>query len=82
MTSTDFFSIDSSRGVVSVEGEDRQVFLQGLISSDTRRISGEAAVYSAFLTPQGKFLHEFTVVDLDGNLLRVFYDFAWETRDK
>jgi predicted lactoylglutathione lyase len=26
-------------------------------------------------------LHEFTASDLDGNLLRVFYDFAWETRD-
>ena len=25
-------------------------------------------------------LHEFTVADLDGNLFRVFYDFAWETR--
>ncbi len=25
-------------------------------------------------------LHEFTAVDIDGNLLRVFYDFAWETR--
>jgi predicted lactoylglutathione lyase len=25
-------------------------------------------------------LHEFTAADLDGNLLRVFYDFAWETR--
>jgi predicted lactoylglutathione lyase len=24
-------------------------------------------------------LHEFTVADLDGNLFRVFYDFAWET---
>jgi len=23
-------------------------------------------------------LHEFTVADLDGNLIRVFYDFAWE----
>ena len=23
-------------------------------------------------------LHEFTVTDLDGNLFRVFYDFAWE----
>jgi hypothetical protein len=26
-------------------------------------------------------LHEFTAADLDGNLLRVFYDFAWETRE-
>jgi uncharacterized glyoxalase superfamily protein PhnB len=24
-------------------------------------------------------LHEFTAADPDGNLLRVFYDFAWET---
>jgi predicted lactoylglutathione lyase len=26
-------------------------------------------------------LHEFTAADLDGNLLRVFYDFGWETRE-
>lgn len=25
-------------------------------------------------------LHEFTAADPDGNLLRVFYDFAWELR--
>jgi predicted lactoylglutathione lyase len=25
-------------------------------------------------------LHEFTATDLDGNLIRVFYDFAWEER--
>jgi predicted lactoylglutathione lyase len=24
-------------------------------------------------------LHEFTAADLDGNLIRVFYDFRWET---
>ena len=27
-------------------------------------------------------LHEFTATDLDGNLLRVFYDFAWELPDR
>ncbi len=26
-------------------------------------------------------LHEFTALDLDGNVLRVFYDFAWELAD-
>lgn len=26
-------------------------------------------------------LHEFTVADVDGNRFRIFYDFAWETRD-
>ncbi len=27
-------------------------------------------------------LHEFTAKDLDGNLLRVFYDFTWELADR
>ena len=27
-------------------------------------------------------LHEFTAADLDGNMLRVFYDFAWETNQR
>lgn len=27
-------------------------------------------------------LHEFTATDADGNLLRVFYDFAWELPDR
>ncbi len=27
-------------------------------------------------------LHEFTAADLDGNMLRVFYDFAWETHPR
>jgi predicted lactoylglutathione lyase len=27
-------------------------------------------------------LYEFTATDLDGNVLRVFYDFSWETREK
>jgi predicted lactoylglutathione lyase len=27
-------------------------------------------------------LHEFTAADLDGNLFRVFYDFAWELSDR
>jgi predicted lactoylglutathione lyase len=27
-------------------------------------------------------LHEFTAADMDGNFLRVFYDFAWELPDR
>jgi folate-binding protein YgfZ len=66
MTDTDFFSVDPSRAVVAVEGEDRQAFLQGLISNDTQRVSASLALYSAFLTPQGKFLHDFALVDTEG----------------
>jgi len=66
MKNTDFFSVDPARGVIAVEGEDRQAFLQGLISNDTRRVSNARAIYSAFLTPQGKFLHDFCLVEATG----------------
>jgi hypothetical protein len=41
--------------------------------------SRQARIVSA---PESKpwKLHEFTAADLDSNLLRVFYDFAWEAR--
>jgi predicted lactoylglutathione lyase len=37
-----------------------------------------------FSKPDSKpwHLHEFTASDLDGNLIRVFYDFAWELPDR
>jgi hypothetical protein len=43
-----------------------------------RRRRGAARIVSP---PESKpwKLHEFTAADLDGNLIRVFYDFAWET---
>jgi folate-binding protein YgfZ len=69
MTDTDFFAIDTFRSPVAVEGEDRQTFLQGLISNDTRRVTETQAVFSAFLTPQGKFLHDFTLVEVGGRTL-------------
>lgn len=47
------------RGVLKLGGADRVDFLQGIVSNDVTRVSPELAVWTAFLTPQGKFLHEF-----------------------
>lgn len=69
MTDTDFFAIDTFRAPVAVEGEDRQAFLQGLISNDTRRVSETQAIFSALLTPQGKFLHDFSLAEVEGRYL-------------
>jgi folate-binding protein YgfZ len=49
------------RGVVSVSGEDASDFLQGLISQNMTKIGLDRAAYGAFLTAQGKFLHEFCI---------------------
>jgi folate-binding Fe-S cluster repair protein YgfZ len=54
----------ADRGVLAVSGPDRVEFLQGLVSNDMRRVSGERAVYAALLTPQGKYLHDFFMVEV------------------
>ncbi len=54
------------RGLLAVGGPDAQAFLQGVVSNDVRRVSPERAVWAAFLTPQGKFLHELFMIELNG----------------
>lgn len=51
------------RGVLRISGEERVAFLQGLVSNDVRKVSPQQAVYAALLTPQGKFLHDFLMVE-------------------
>ena len=57
------------RGVLRATGPDLRPFLQGLISNDVEKISENQGIWSAFLTPQGKFLHEFVIGELGGGFL-------------
>jgi folate-binding protein YgfZ len=58
------------RGVVEVAGEDRIAFLQGLVSNDVTLAAPGRAVWAALLTPQGKWLADFFVLDAgEGRLL-------------
>ncbi|MDA0664094.1 MAG: folate-binding protein [Proteobacteria bacterium] len=54
------------RGILTVGGADRAAFLQGLISNDIARVTDDAAIWAAYLTAQGKYLHDFFIVALDG----------------
>ncbi|EME72043.1 putative aminomethyltransferase [Paramagnetospirillum caucaseum] len=58
------------RAVLEVGGEDRRAFLQGLVSNDMNKVAGDRAVFTALLTPQGKFLFDLFVVEL-GDLFLV-----------
>jgi len=51
------------RGVLRIGGADRRDFLQGIVSNDVMRVTPERAIWAAFLTPQGKFLHEFFLAE-------------------
>ncbi len=63
------YVILDQRGVLAVGGGDRRSFLQGLVSNDVEAVSGERAVYAAFLTPQGKYLHDFFMVEVGNEIL-------------
>jgi tRNA-modifying protein YgfZ len=57
------FVLLEDRGVVAVSGPDRRTFLQGLVSNDVEKIGPAAACYAALLTAQGKYLHDFVMID-------------------
>ena len=57
------------RRVLALTGEDRVSFLQGLVSNDVTKASTERALWTAFLSPQGKYLHDFFLTDSGERLL-------------
>jgi folate-binding protein YgfZ len=59
-----FALLDDERGVIEITGPDRREFLQGLITNDTAKLSAGRALYAALLTPQGRYLHDFFLVEM------------------
>jgi folate-binding protein YgfZ len=62
------YTLLENRAVIAVGGEDAAEFLQGLVSNDISRAGPDRALYAALLTPQGKFLFDFFVTELGGQL--------------
>jgi folate-binding protein YgfZ len=58
------------RAVLRVAGPEARLFLQGLISNDVDLLAPGRPLYAALLTPQGRYLFDFILVDEgDGILL-------------
>ena len=57
------------RGVVLVSGEDAKDFLQNIITNDINKVSRKKSVFAALLTPQGKYLNEFFIIQSDKGYL-------------
>lgn len=64
-----FFLWPEDRGLIRIDGADARPFLQGIVSNDVDKVSSARAIYAALLTPQGKYLHDFFVAELDGALM-------------
>src|SRR6476661_7977882 len=66
------------RAVIAVAGPEARSFLQGLITNDVEKLEPGRGLYAALLTPQGKILFDFFLVEGDGAIL---IDCLAETRD-
>jgi folate-binding protein YgfZ len=61
-------SITDPRTVIAVGGRDRHEFLQNLVSNDVCG-ARNGAVYAALLTPQGKYLADFLLIERGDRIL-------------
>ncbi len=65
-----------NRRILRLTGSDTEEFLQGLVTNDIRKLD-QGIVYTALLSPQGKYLADFFLLrDGDGVLLDVAEDLA------
>ncbi len=55
--------------MIEVTGEDARTYLQGLVSNDLTLVSPDHAIWAALLTPQGKWLADFFIMQDDKRLL-------------
>ena len=63
------YHLPPDRAVIAVSGDDRQAFLQGLVSNDTAKITADRAIYATLLTAQGRFLFDLFIAEQDGRYL-------------
>ena len=55
--------VDRARTVLRMEGADVRDVLQNVVTNDLDRLTPGNAVYAALLTPQGKYLFDFLLIE-------------------
>jgi len=62
MTTSNYFNLADSK-FLSISGVDRGSFLQDIITNDIHKCNSTNSIYSCLLTPQGKFIADFFIID-------------------
>lgn len=57
------------RGFLAVGGAAARPFLQGIVSNNVETVAPDRSLYAGLLTAQGKFLHDFFLVEMDGAIV-------------
>jgi folate-binding protein YgfZ len=58
------YALAESRSLLVVDGPDARAFLQGVVSNDVDKVTADHAIWAAFLTPQGRYLHDFFIAQI------------------
>ena len=65
-----YYIINPYTKFIEIRGKDRNNFLQGLITNDINKChKNEQPIYSCFLSPQGKFLADFFIININNYFL-------------
>jgi folate-binding protein YgfZ len=67
-----------NRGLISVTGDDAKEFLQNVVTNDVEKVSESNSIFSALLSPQGKYLYEFFIISSDNGY---FLDCSNKSKD-
>ena len=57
--------IFEDRGLISITGDDAKEYLQNIITNDIEKVDQSNSIFSALLSPQGKYLYEFFIISSD-----------------
>ena len=68
MTTDNYVNLNYSK-FVSISGDDRKDFLQGIITNDIYKCDSKVPIYSCLLSPQGKFIADFFIIDYEKSYL-------------
>lgn len=52
------------RALIKIEGLNRKEFLNRLVTNDVMGVSKNHTIYAALLNPQGKYLHDFFIIEI------------------
>ncbi|MEM9063418.1 MAG: folate-binding protein [Pseudomonadota bacterium] len=63
--------VERNRAVLRMAGSDARAVLQDVVTNNVEAVGPETAVYAALLTPQGKYLSDFFLLDGGGGALLI-----------
>jgi len=68
MATYNYVNLIDSR-FITISGDDRKDYLQGIITNDINKCTSDNALYSCLLSPQGKFIADFFIIEYQNKYL-------------